>query len=109
GKSLVKMDYVPPPWTPMEVKDGTIRSWGKVYRYTDTLLPSEMSSQEKVLLAATPRLVIKVDGKTLEFTKADSLDFVQEHEGLVIVRSRASQDGVTVELTARYEFDGMGK
>ncbi len=109
GKSLVKMDYVPPPWTPMKVKDGIIHCWGKRYRYTGTLLPSEMTSQEKALLTSAPRLVVKVDGRSLEFTKADTLDFAQEHDGLVIVRSRATQEGVTVEITARYEFDGMGK
>ena len=35
---------VMPPWTPMEVKGQEIHCWGRIYRYTNTLFPAQVTS-----------------------------------------------------------------
>ncbi len=99
---------VPPPWTPMEVEGSTIRSWGKEYRYEDSILPVSIKSLDRELLdGRTLFLVEDADGKHV-LEKAE-VTVEQKHDGLVQVKSVANAGGYQLELVVDYEFDGMGK
>ncbi|HWL53056.1 MAG TPA: glycoside hydrolase domain-containing protein [Chthoniobacteraceae bacterium] len=108
GKNPVRMDYAPPPWTPMSVEGETIRCWGKEYRYDGSILPVQMTTQGVALLKGKPRFLLQADGRKLEFSEAE-VAIEKLHDGAVSVKTVSRQDGFTLELDTVYEFDGMGK
>ncbi|MFA9477771.1 glycoside hydrolase domain-containing protein [Phycisphaerales bacterium AB-hyl4] len=108
GQPVVRMDYAPPPWTPMVVDGQAIESWGKVYRYSDSVLPVQMTSQALELLAGEPRFVLRSDGQEHEFREAE-VTIEKVHEGLVQATAVSQSGPFTLEVKVGYEFDGMGK
>ena len=104
----IRMDYAPPPWTPMAVNGQDIESWGKVYGYRDSLLPVTMTSQGVDLLAGEPRFILKADGREHRFREAE-VAIERVHDGLVRAKATSQSGPFTLEVSADYEFDGMGK
>ena len=108
GNSLGKDEVAPPPWTPMAVAGQSIRCWGKLYRYGNSVLPVSMSSQGAELLSGKPEVRVKSGGRWIEFKSAE-VTVERKHDGLVNVRTVSRAGSYILELDTGYEFDGMGK
>lgn len=108
GSDLGRSRYAPAPWTPMEVEGQEIRSWGKVYRYEDSLLPVSMTSLDQELIAGRPVIRIRRGHEWIVLDQAE-VTIHQEYDGEVGVKAVASKGGLVMELSTVYEFDGMGK
>lgn len=108
GSDLGRSRYAPAPWTPMKVEGQEIHSWGKVYRYEDSLLPVSMTSLGQELIAGRPVIRIRRGREWLVLDQAE-VTIHQEYDGEVEVKAVASQGGIVAELATIYEFDGMGK
>lgn len=55
---------VPAPWTPVEVTDTTVSTWGRSYDFGGDLLVRSLRSKDQELLAAEPHL--RLDGQPLQ-------------------------------------------
>ncbi len=108
AKPVVRMDYAPPPWTPMAVNGQEIQSWGKVFTYEDSVLPVRMTSQGLDLLAGEPRFVLRSGGQEHEFRQAE-VTIERVNDALVRAKATSRSGPFTLEVNVGYEFDGMGK
>ena len=49
---------VPPPWTALELQNGTVKLWGRCYRFRDAPLPAEILSRGQRLLSRPMKLIL---------------------------------------------------
>lgn len=103
-----RVDYAPPPWTPMQVEAQSIVCWGRTYTYDNSILPVQVTSQGVALYAGPPTIELVSNGETYVFKEAD-IHIEKVHDGLVAVRALAKAGPYRLELNTAYEFDGMAK
>ena len=108
NNTLGLADDVPPPWTPMEVDGQTVRCWGRAYVYRDSLLPVQIETADRTLLAKPARFTLKTGGKTLTFDRA-TVAVERVNDALVRVNTSARSGAFLLELATEYEFDGMAR
>ena len=108
GNSLGKDEIAPPPWTPMQASGQSIRCWGKEFRYNNSVFPVSITSLGAELLSGKPAVRVKSGGQWIVFADAE-VTIERKHDGLVNARSVSRSGAYTLEVTAGYEFDGMGK
>ena len=56
-------DKVLAPWTPLQVKDGSVRPWGRDYRWGSLPFPDRVTTRDADVLAGPMRLIAVVDGR----------------------------------------------
>ena len=102
-------ETVPPPWTPVEAKNGVVSVWGREYAFASNALPVGLKSAGHDLLAGPMRIVCTdADGKELVWKKGGS--WVQESDDeSATVCAWQEADAVVADVTMRIEFDGMAK
>ncbi len=57
GNTIGISDTPPPPWTPIEATDRTLKCWGRTYRLADSGLPDAIEAAGAPLLAESVELV----------------------------------------------------
>ena len=110
GSKVGRTDAVLKPWTPVEVDGGTIRCWGREYKWGDLPFPAQVVTQGHEVLAGPIRLCAVVDGKVIDWQPASK----PEPARLSIATGAAAKihrvangGGLTVDGVATVEFDGM--
>lgn len=110
GNKLGISDTPPPPWTDVTVDKSTdsIGIWGRDYRYAGNLLPAQIINQDKPMLAAPMRLVVKTgDNSTSSDTaKADAQWTDTTAMRATSLRSQRVGE-IGVKADSYTEFDGM--
>ena len=71
GNTIGVADRAPKPFTPLRRSGGAIACWGREYRYEKGLLPSQITSQGRQLLAAPIELVL-TDAGGRQFSSAEA-------------------------------------
>lgn len=63
GTTAGLTEGVPAPWTEVVADGNTVACWGREYRFDDSPLPTQIVSQESLLLAAPMRLSGEIEGE----------------------------------------------
>ena len=109
GKSKAGIsDKVLPPWTPVEVKEKTVKVWGREYGFTDRPFPSQINILGKDILAGPIRVEIKEKGKTFQF-KENSVHISKVSEEKSTFEFHADSDSIHLRGEIDTEYDGMVK
>ena len=99
-------DEVPAPWTPLEVEGDAVRPWGRTYRFSRSVLPTEIVAAEASLLAAPIALSGTVDGKALRW-EGEPTAVVGAAPTVVALTGAARAEGLALSGRATVEYDGM--
>ncbi len=100
---------VPPPWTPLQVKDNTVKVWGREIILDGSGFPSQVINQGQPMLCAPLTLkAVMSDGKTVSF-KPDRVKLVKKYPDEAIFAGNSSAAGISAKLKTTVEFDGFMK
>ncbi len=97
-------DKVPPPWTPIQAGDRTVRVWGREIVFSSVGLPENIVSAGEDILGGPIKILL--DGKPLPMENG-KFEIVSAKEARVDVRGTVSAAEVSFETEASIEFDGM--
>lgn len=109
GNSLGKATKVPAPWSPMELKDKDIVcSWGRQYAYGNKLLPVQITTQGKGILARPVSLLVETGDKAVDLNaQPASMTLKGKTDLKVEWQKQVMAEGLKVEASSYTEFDGM--
>ncbi|MBM3861276.1 MAG: hypothetical protein FJ395_16740, partial [Verrucomicrobia bacterium] len=97
------------PWTPVTVKTNAagveVGVWGRSHKLARAL-PDSIVTAGSEILAAPVRLVGKVSGKPIEWTRGGNFVFRADKSHAIITGWQAGDD-LIVNTTTTVEFDGM--
>jgi hypothetical protein len=97
------------PWTPVTVKTNAtgveVGVWGRSHKFARAL-PDSVVTAGGEILAAPVRLVGKVSGKPIEWTRGGNFVFRADKSHAIITGWQAGDD-LIVNTTTRVEFDGL--
>ncbi len=97
------------PWTPVMVKTNAtgveVGVWGRSHKLSRAL-PDSIVTADNETLAAPVRLVGKVSGKPIEWTRGGNFVFRADKSHAIISGWQAGDD-LIVNTTTRIEFDGL--
>ncbi len=96
------------PWTPVEASKSSASVWGRTMEWGNGVVPEKITSQQKELLTAPPRVTAKVDGKTGELTW-DSFALESQQPDAAVYRGVARLGNLRLEAKTTIEFDGMAR
>ena len=97
---------VPPPWTPMTVKDGVIGVWGRTYVFDGKALPVQLTSKGEKILAAPICFRALIDGKWYDSTPGTG-KVVEQYPDRVVYAGVLEVAGVKIDAKTAIEFDGF--
>jgi hypothetical protein len=97
---------VPPPWTPVDWKDGTARVWGRELTFGAEALPARIVTAGADLLAAPVRFELRAGGATAKWSPA-ATRVIEARPGHVLRETTQEAAGVRLTITTRLEFDGF--
>ncbi len=94
---------VPAPWTPVEFQGRTVSLWGREYVFSNSPVPSKITSQGVSLLQSPCRLVCDP-----QITNWKLISAQKESPAAVVFKWRGTSDhGLVLQATTRVEFDGV--
>jgi hypothetical protein len=107
---------VPPPFTPLVVAPGgvdagglRVECWGRQLEYAGGLLPAQITSQGKPLLAGPVKLSASVEGRELDTARATRRVISALPDVAVVETASSPVEGLTVKVLATFEFDGLAR
>ncbi|MCC6581099.1 MAG: hypothetical protein IT440_11725 [Phycisphaeraceae bacterium] len=106
GSKAGVIDTPPVPWTEPRLEGGTVRLLGKEITFKDTLLPAQVVTGGKEMLAEPMRFVATRGHETFDIVTG-ICEISQPTPREVHWRGAGSQHDVTVEVSGRLEFDGF--
>ncbi len=107
--NLGKDEWVPPPWTPVELEGNTVSVWGRRYAFNrDSLFPVQIESAGKDILNRGMFLDMKTEHGHLPISSG-KMQIVSRTEEKITLNSTASAIGVNINIATEIEFDGMAK
>lgn len=110
-------DRVPAPFEPVRFEPaspasagpgeaGTVRVWGRAYRFDRGPIPTALESQGRPLLAGAPEFLLEVDGQPRQLTWSAPAVAESGPRSLVL-ESTGVASGVRITATTTIEYDGM--
>jgi hypothetical protein len=96
------------PWTPVEVKGQDINCWGRTYRYSNTIFPSQITSKGEEHLTEAPYITLTQGSQRYRFQRG-KVEIKKQNDELVRVNTEATSGPFTLKVEKEYEFDGMVK
>ncbi|OQA78228.1 MAG: hypothetical protein BWY31_04377 [Lentisphaerae bacterium ADurb.Bin242] len=98
------------PWTPLEVRGNTILCWGREYRFGNSVLPEQIITRGKAVLARPVQVKAAINGIPVQWTRqkvrtvsADSVGAKLEGEMTGI----AGKQEVKLKTEVEIEYDGF--
>jgi len=106
GRHLGEIDYPISPWTPIEMKNGTFRCWGREYLFGKSILPEQITSQGRSLLKSPINFILKEKGRTSSpdgvITEIESTTPCQ-----AILSGKGRLGSFDLYIRTQMEFDGF--
>ncbi len=99
-------DRVPLPWTPVRVCDRTLHVWGRSFSWANSLLPSQIVSQNRDLLAEPLQLVLSA-GDARSVVPLRAFRILDRKKSSVRLRAVGTIQGFSFSALATLEFDGF--
>lgn len=97
---------VPAPWTPVEAEGDAVRCWGRSYRFTRSVLPTEVETRGAQILAGPIMLTGRASGAPLLWREG-KVAFSERGGARAVLAGNARAAGVTLSGNTTVEFDGM--
>jgi len=97
---------VPSPWTRLTVKKDAVRCWGRSYRFTRSILPTEVVTRGASILAGPIALTGRESGVPLVW-QGGKVEFPVREDDRVTLTGTARAAGLALTGTTTVEFDGM--
>lgn len=99
-----------PPWTPIEITESTgsikVACWGRNYEFTESILPSQISSQGQSILVSPIKLNVASRHKIVKEISS-SIRVVRSSDAVVELEGVQIYDIGTVSSKIRIEYDGL--
>lgn len=96
-----------PPFLPIRRKGNDLTLWGRTYRFAETGLPSAMVSAGADMLAGTPELTARIDGRDCKLEPLGKIAWRDASTGLVLGEAASRLGPLPVSVRTRTEYDGM--
>lgn len=108
GKTV--LNRVPAPWKPLAADNNALTvTTGTISFSDDALLPRQMIAAEQRLFAAPPRLTARTPaGRTVQLDMGKRTALHGDGFAMQYEFNGEGADGVSLNGSARYEFDGFG-
>jgi len=98
--------FVPPPWTPVQVKGNTISCWNRQYKFDGYPFPSQIETAKSSILASPIQIKGKVNGKEIAWNPG-KMQFSGQSKESAGFNVENTADNITLKGVTRVEFDGM--
>ncbi|MCX6898549.1 MAG: DUF6067 family protein [Verrucomicrobia bacterium] len=109
GAQAIESPKLISPWTPVTVETNAsgveVGVWGRSHKLASAL-PNSIVTAGGEILAAPIRLVGKVSGKPIEWTRGGNFVFRADKSHAIVTGWQAGDD-LIVNTTTRVEFDGL--
>jgi len=99
GNTIGISDEVPPPWTPVVLRDDVVAVWGREMRYDGALLPKQITTRGQPILARPMSLTGPAGEARAQWGKVRPTEVKCVRE--------AKMGGLSVTADVRTEFDGF--
>ncbi|OGV38429.1 MAG: hypothetical protein A2020_15345 [Lentisphaerae bacterium GWF2_45_14] len=99
-------DLIPPPWIPMKVNGTEISCWGREYIFDKTILPSEIISKGKKMLAAPMRFSSVQSGKAIQYSPG-TVKYTDCKDNEVRLEAFSETEGINFKSRVSMEYDGF--
>ena len=106
GNKIGISTAVPPPWIPMKVNGVEISCWGREYIFDKTILPSEIISKDKKMLAAPMRFSSIRNGKVIQYS-AGTVKYMNCKDNEVRLEALSEREGLSFKSRILIEYDGF--
>lgn len=106
GLEALSPNWVPKPFTPVEVAMDRIRVWGRVYQLSGEDLVHQITSAGKDLLSA-PITLTSGAGKALNTAAFGPVEVVEQGKGRVILKRSGKVGNRQARVRYTIEYDGM--
>lgn len=104
GNEIGITQTVPEPFTPLEIDGRTVRCWGREYRFGDSGLPEQVTSQGEELLASPVALELGAGGRAVAWEAAE----VVAGDGQAVTLATSGRAGdLAAACRTTVEYDGM--
>ena len=100
-------EAVPEPYTPLEVKDSSVRPWGRDYRFAANGLPDAMHSRDKPLLSGPVTFDATVNGRAEQVKATKRFRFRSTQPTEVQGAAELRLGGMTASVESVTEYDGL--
>ena len=108
GIEALDDDFILPPFTPINYKNGIASVWGREYAFDDLGMLKGVKIFGNEFMAGPMSFKAKVNGEYVDF-KLDRQVLLRERKGVVELFSRANSPNVDIEVRTTIEYDGMVK
>ena len=99
-------DRVPPPWTPMKVTGSAVSCWGHNYIFNRSILPEQITTHGKDMLAGPVSLKLIRQGKEY-FPEKSSNRILMAKDTEVSMEGCAELNGFKLKSSIKIEFDSF--
>lgn len=106
GNNIGKDKIVPPPFEPVRFANGAAACWGREYRYGTSLLPDQVVSQQKTLLAAPISVAVADEHENWVNLRSESPKVLSQDPTQVTLLTQGKAAGLTVSAKQEIEYDG---
>ena len=106
GNKIGITDAVPYPWNPIETTKNSVKCWGREYVFDKGILPTQIKSAGKELLASPIRLTGSINGKKVQAVFSD-FKWKRKAKNKVDILAEGKLDDVKVATDISVEYDGF--
>lgn len=99
-------DEIPPPWTAINVTGNDISCWGRIYKFNNSLMPSEIVTQNKNILSS-PMIFSSLQNGQIIKTLDGAVKFTDKKDNEVKLQTSANLGTLKIKSKTLVEYDGF--
>lgn len=101
-------DKVPAPWTPVKVKNRTVKVWGRDYEFSDSAMPKQIVNQGISMLASPISVNAVIDGRRTSWF-AEEFDVIESNDARAVLKLAGKDSGAMLGCVVEIGYDGLMK
>jgi hypothetical protein len=105
GRYEVPTDFVPHPWTALQVEADTVTCWGRRYVFGDAALPQQILVHGQDILAGPMQLSVATAAGLLRWD--GPMQIVAHGPAQVVLQRAGEAPGLDVSIRTTIDFDGF--
>jgi hypothetical protein len=99
---------VPAPWSPVKIKEKTVKIWGRDYKFGDSLMPVQIVNQGIDMLASPIVINTVINGQKIKWN-VQQFDIIKNDDAKAVFRMVGKNSKAVLECVADIEYDGLMK
>lgn len=107
GNDLGINHSVPPPFQPVQARDGKLSVWGRDYEFGLSAFPRQIRSQDRELLVRPPQFRCKAGGQTIDIATLKATPGTSFPDAVSRLASAPVGEGGSLSMKTTVEFDGF--